>query len=52
MSGRKNLYLNSLTWEQFNCYFIEWVSLVPAITFEQVLESSSSLGKVGKMSIS
>ena len=36
----------------FNFYFIEWALLVPVVTFEQVSESSSSLEKAGKVSIS
>ena len=36
----------------FNFYFSEWASLVSAITFGQVSESSSSMGKVSEVSIS
>ena len=56
VKGRKkekeNIYLNFPTHKQFNCYFLKWALLVPFITFRQVLESSSSLGKTGEVSIS
>ena len=51
-SKRKDPYPNTPTQEQFNFYFVKWMSLVPAITFGQVLESSSSLEKARKVSIS
>ena len=51
-SKEEDPHLNFPTLEQFNLYFIEWVLLVPTITFRQVLESSNSLKNAGKISIS